>query len=336
MNYSPTVSVKAAMIREKSINSLDLHISFCARTKVDNVTIGIFGHDGQTKSVRTLEAAEARLDHLRVSMPCQLNASDHVLVICNAPAGLYEGYFADERDFRDRQMTIDEALANCSSPTLENKVRLPMFGETMKLTASNSTGLVYTADVSVSPLLAKITVDHFELNLQSFNGDRGGDLFIPEALLLVNVPEALSLSGNSANYCHGDMTHYGIPGFRGHSCLCTKRITAVYGHHYLKDLPLFVPPCISDEHDPLMLVVKGQFAPYGDGQMLMPVWLPLPLGRIEAGKHYHVNAVVGGIGCGPVYNAQGNPIYTPLDMVNNSITVEATPFDDNSLQSTAS
>ncbi len=328
MNYSPTVSIKAAMIREKSISSLDVHIHLSAQIPVDRVTIGVFGHDGKTKNVKTLEAAAVRQDTVRLPMSSQLSASDHVLVMCNAPADFYEGCITDEQAFRNRQMTIDEALSNCMSPSLGSDARLPMFGESQTLTPANSAGLLYTAEVSVSPLLAKITVDHFEIDLQSFNGERGRDLFIPESLLLTNVPEALSPGEVCADCCHGDMSHYGMPGFRGHSCLCTNGITAVSGHHFLKNLPLFSPSFDSDSNHPLMLVVKGQFAPYGVGQMLMPTCFPLPLGSIKAGMHYHISATVGGIGSSPVYDAQGNPIYTPLDEINNKITVEACPFDD--------
>jgi hypothetical protein len=322
MNYSPIASEEATFISESAIHALDIHLASGEASAMHRVAVGVFDQHGRTKRVSTFETHGAAQHETRLSLDCPLTCSDHVLVACNAPGDLFEGYIPDEDAFRSRTMTVDEALEGQSLS--DDNVALPLFGETAVLTLVE--GKPYVADVQLRPLMARITLDTLELGMRSLDGYYGIDLFAPDRLLLVNVPERMTFGGapDSQHRGHGDMTHYCKLGFHGHMCLGTSGVSGINGRRHFKGLSLYAPACDGGDADhPLMLAVQGQFSPFGPGQMQIPVCFPLPLGRIEGGKHYHVSAKVTDIGHSMTYDAQGNPLVTPLGHDANTIHIEA-------------
>lgn len=151
---------------------------------INSVTIGIF--DKKTGDVKTIQdATNPAAPEITTS---QLADGDDILVAVNAPAGTFSGALT-ESDFEKKTQGIDDALAGGdSTATTVVNANLPMFGAA-KITRIGTTP-AYTADVSVSHMVAKVTLKSLKVEFDP-NGAYQNATFTPSEVFMYNVPDKL-------------------------------------------------------------------------------------------------------------------------------------------------
>lgn len=179
--------------------------------KINHITVAIFSSDGQT--VRTIQ----ELKHTGTGSAAagdgtysqnddkasativtnSLTAADKIYVVCNAPAGTFQGV-QNATDFENITEGIDNALAMEFGETKEKASlvslvdhNIPMYGQGTLKAVDNSDN--FTADVTVQHQTAKVTLSELTVNFDQ-NGPYKDASFEPTGIFLMNVPSTLKFS----------------------------------------------------------------------------------------------------------------------------------------------
>ena len=260
-----------------------------AENTINRVTIGIF--DQTTGNVKTIQdAPEPAAPSITTS---QLVADDHILVAVNAPAGTFSGALT-ESDFEKKTQGIDDALAGGDSKaTTVVNANLPMFGAA-KITRIGTTP-AYTADVSVSHMVAKVTLKSLKVAFDP-NGAYQNATFTPTEVFMYNVPDKLDFDfypantptsyvynylttpTNTPNYYNGLIGDASLKSYLGTGTLDanlkdkTLATTSNWGTAGANLLYLYTMP--NNSTKPTQLIIKGSFDPDGKGTTV-PVYYPV-------------------------------------------------------------
>ena len=258
-----------------------------------------------------------------------------------------------------------------TTPDAVDFTNLPMFGHVneLKQKPDDKTGTQFTADVSVYHLVAKITLESFTLDKDK-KGAMADASFDPEGIFLAHVPDVLDFQNVTAttseaayflttslkynSYYHGDMTQKPADnqgGFLGKAYLGMDATTAEGSQTSSVDgLVAYTMPNSHDDANATFLVVKGKFH-YKTGDKGTEVWYPLYINYSTTtdGKHvghvgdekkvypnfnYKMTVKVQGFGEKPAYDANGNPVITPLVPRTVAVTVMPQGFVDASSEVT--
>lgn len=179
--------------------------------QINNITVGIFSSDGST--VRTIQeltkhtgtgsaaAGDGTYSQTAATATAtivtnSLTATDKIYVVCNAPAGTFQGV-QNATDFEAKTEGIDNALATdfggTSTPTPTSLVdhNIPMYGQGTLSAVSGSDN--FTATVSVQHQTAKVTLSSLTVDFDQ-NGPYKDASFEPTGIFLMNVPSTLNFS----------------------------------------------------------------------------------------------------------------------------------------------
>lgn len=348
-----TIALKPVDTRAAATN-----ITTAGENTINRVAVGIFDSDGNVKMVKTFESGDIKSGTVTLTTTTALATTDHVLVACNAPANVFTGAIANEDAFRAKTITTDQALYGASPHTTTDAVdftNLPMFGHVEALTQSSTDGTQFTAAVSVYHLVAKITLESFTLEQQGAMADASFD---PEGIFLAHVPDKLDFQNVTAttsaaayflttplkynSYYHGDMTQKPADnqdGFLGKAYLGMNATTTGEGKpSSVNGLVAYtMPNSQTDDANATFLVVRGKFHYSDTDTEGTEVWYPLYINysNTDDDKHvgeakkvypnfnYKMTVKVQGFGEKPAYDANGNPVITPL--VPRTVAVTVTP-----------
>lgn len=206
-NSSATGSAKANMATRATDITADPTAS--KEQQINHITVGIFSSDDGT--VRTIQeltknSGEAKPGDGTYSQTADkatativtnsLKAGDKIIVVCNAPAGTFQGV-QKATDFEAITEGIDDALATefggTSTPTPTSLVdhNIPMYGQgTLKAVDKSDN---FTADVSVQHQTAKVTLESLKVDFDQ-NGPYKDASFEPTGIFLMNVPSTLKFT----------------------------------------------------------------------------------------------------------------------------------------------
>lgn len=180
--------------------------------QINHITVAIFSSDGQT--VRTIQELtkhtgtgsavagdgtySQNVDKASATIVTNsLTAADKIYVVCNAPAGTFQGV-QNATDFEAKTEDIDNALAMEFGETKEKASlvslvdhNIPMYGQgTLKAVDKSDN---FTADVTVQHQTAKVTLSELTVDFDQ-NGPYKDASFEPTGIFLMNVPSTLKFS----------------------------------------------------------------------------------------------------------------------------------------------
>lgn len=177
--------------------------------QINHITVGIFSSDdGTVRTIQELKknSGEAKPGDGTYSQTADkatativtnsLKAGDKIIVVCNAPAGTFQGV-QNATDFEAITEGIDDALATefggTSTPTPTSLVdhNIPMYGKGDLKAVSGSDN--FTAAVTVQHQTAKVTLSSLTVDFDQ-NGPYKDASFEPTGIFLMNVPSTLKFS----------------------------------------------------------------------------------------------------------------------------------------------
>ena len=208
-NSSATGSAKANMATRTTDINTDPGAT--KEQQINNIAVGIFSSDGST--VRTIQeltkhtgtgsaaAGDGTYSQTAATATAtivtnSLTATDKIYVVCNAPAGTFQGV-QNATDFEAKTEGIDNALATefggTSTPTPTSLVdhNIPMYGQGTLSAVSGSDN--FTATVSVQHQTAKVTLSSLTVDFDQ-NGPYKDASFEPTGIFLMNVPSTLKFT----------------------------------------------------------------------------------------------------------------------------------------------
>lgn len=180
--------------------------------QINHITVAIFSSDGST--VRTIQELTKHTgtgsaaagdgtysqhdDKASATIVTNsLTAADKIYVVCNAPAGTFQGV-QNATDFEDKTEGIDNALAMEFGETKEKASlvslvdhNIPMYGQGTLKAVDNSDN--FTADVTVQHQTAKVTLSELTVDFDQ-NGPYKDASFEPTGIFLMNVPSTLKFT----------------------------------------------------------------------------------------------------------------------------------------------
>lgn len=181
-----------------------------AEQQINRITVGIFDANGTT--VRTIQeltknSGEAKPGDGTYSQTADkatativtnsLKAGDKIIVVCNAPAGIFHGATSAD-DFQGRTEGIDAALATEFGQSVGAslvKDNIPMMGDGTLAAVENSGN--FKAEVTVQHQTAKVTLESLKVDFDQ-NGAYKDATFTPTGIFLMNVPETLNFTTAAA------------------------------------------------------------------------------------------------------------------------------------------
>lgn len=206
-NSSATGSAKANMATRATDITADPTAS--KEQQINHITVAIFSSDGST--VRTIQeltkhtgtgsaaAGDGTYSQTAATATAtivtnSLTATDKIYVVCNAPAGTFQGV-QNATDFEAKTEGIDNALATefGGTSTLASLVdhNIPMYGQGTLTAVSGSDN--FTATVTVQHQTAKVTLESLKVDFDQ-NGPYKDASFEPTGIFLMNVPSTLKFT----------------------------------------------------------------------------------------------------------------------------------------------
>lgn len=229
--------------------------------KITRLTVGIFGSDGNVKTVQELSGASITSTTTGVTakvVGTAMASGDKILVAVNAPSGKFS--VTKESAFKDVAITAEEAITNGTDKTKADNADIPMYGES---TLGESNGNL-TATVEVKHLLAKVTLASLETNFDA-NGAYAASSFTPTGFYLINVPNSLKFNDTAwdatvTSWLHGvsdDTSHGTYAEYLATSTLAGTEMkeTAASTLHNV----LYTMPNANDGDNKTKLVIVGKF-----------------------------------------------------------------------------
>lgn len=178
--------------------------------QINHITVAIFSSDGQT--VRTIQELtkhtgtgsavagdgtysqnDAKASATIVTN--SLTAADKIYVVCNAPAGTFQGV-QNAAQFKAKTEDIDNSLATEFGGTAGKSLvdhNIPMYGSaTLEADGEN-----FKASVDVNHQTAKVTLTSLTVDFDQ-NGAYKDASFTPTQIFLINVPNDLKFDTDAA------------------------------------------------------------------------------------------------------------------------------------------
>ena len=344
--------------------------------KINHITVAIFSSDGGT--VRTIQeltkhtgtgsaaagdgtysqndgAATASATIVTNS----LTASDKIYVVCNAPAGTFQGV-QNATDFQKVTENIDNALITPSTGSAGTSIiatNIPMYGESTLTSVTDAQGKAtgnFKADVTVQHQTAKVTLSSLSVDFDQ-NGAYKDAKFTPTRFFLINVPNDLKFNMDATT---GTMTL--LQGY----AQTTDKTTDAY-KEYLTTSPLTggsalsgnasatstnkfgstyyfytMPNSLTAEGKCTKLVIEGNFKSNSGDTQGTTVYYPVPLNATYDATGNATVPTKGGANLYAVYpnknykctvtiktKGAGNP-YTDITPQQAAITVTVSSFTD--------
>lgn len=164
--------------------------------KIHRVTIGIFGSDGNVKSIQTKDQVDASTPlsgAINFTVNNFVAKDDNVLVVCNAPtANAFAGVKTKGDFFKAATYDIvntcnGDAVGETvpATPDVQLTTSLPMFGEGV-IAADDPTG--FKTNVTVNHSVAKVSIGNISVAFD-VNGAYANATFTPEEIFLLNSPQ---------------------------------------------------------------------------------------------------------------------------------------------------
>lgn len=191
--------------------------------EIQNLVIGVFDDAGDA-----LRGAVKNIDTSGEAQPVTTNtynenfaagaatydAGDSIFVAINMPSSVQNSLYGttgtDGKNTRpafvSQEVTIDEALTAGTGTVSPDQ--LPKFGKSV---LAGGTDGVYTANVDVAHLVAKVTLASLTVDFDDDAAHDGYTSFTPTQIFLINVPEKLDLQVNADNtyqYAPSIATYY--------------------------------------------------------------------------------------------------------------------------------
>jgi len=263
--------------------------------QINHITVAIFSSDGQT--VRTIQELTKHTgtgsaaagdgtysqndDKASATIVTNsLTAADKIYVVCNAPAGTFQGV-QNATDFEDKTEGIDNALAmefggkQAGKSLVDNNI--PMFGSgTLEADGAN-----FKASISVQHQTAKVTLSSLSVDFDP-NGAYKEASFTPTAIFLINVPNELNFSSDATTGSTTLMQGYDASStstyreylststFTGGTALSGK---STFGSPYYF---YTMPNSLTEQTQRTKLVIAGTFKS-NNSDTGTPVYYPVPL-----------------------------------------------------------
>ena len=172
-------------------------VSTGTENQVNQFVVGIFNNKGEKLGIE--KQTVAKNSQLTVTA-AGYEIGNKVLVAVNMPSTLFDDV-TDEKSFRDKTLSIAQALYGDPDHKAENKLAdnqyVPMYGEGTLVSAGKAKQ--YKADVKVYHLVSKISLQSITVN---FSNTYKGATFQPTEIFLANVPTNVGLGDAS------DVTKY--------------------------------------------------------------------------------------------------------------------------------
>lgn len=270
-----------------------------AENKINRLTIGIFASDGSVRTIQEITSGSTPAFTTASNITTatittnSLAATDSVFVAVNAPVGTFNGVLT--KDAFLKTIEIDAALTtksdNTSSGNAEAMDNIPMFGKC----AVAASGTHYTADLSVSHLLAKITLAKITVAFDP-TGSYSAATFQPTSYFLINVPNYLRFydvgwgTGTTTTLWHGwvDATPSSNPAntaykeYLGTGPLATQPVlTRTSTPLEPKNVFYTIPTSDPTGNNNTKLVICGLFSPDGT-TTATPVYYPVNINYVTS------------------------------------------------------
>ncbi|MDN5554401.1 fimbrial protein [Prevotella sp.] len=295
-----------------------------AENQINRLTIGIFASDGSVRTIQEITSGSTPAFTTASNITTatittnSLAAHDSVFVAVNAPVGTFNGVLT--KDAFLKTIEIDAALTTksdgTSSGNAEAMDNIPMFGK-CDVAAS---GTHYTADLSVSHLLAKITLAKITVAFDP-TGSYSAATFQPTSYFLINVPNYLRFydvgwgTGSTTTLWHGwaDATSSSNPAntaykeYLGTGPLATQPVlTGTSTFLEPKNVFYTIPTSDATGVNNTKLVICGLFSPDGTSDAKKTVYYPVNINyvtstqaaaegtakRVYANKNYTCNVTI--------------------------------------------
>lgn len=299
--------------------------------QINHITVAIFSSDGKVRTIQQLtkrtegdvtagDGTYKQTDGTASAtiVTNSLAATDKIYVVCNAPAGTFQGV-QKATDFEAKTEGIDDALATefggTSTPTPTSLVdhNIPMYGQGDLKAVDKSDN--FTASVTVQHQTAKVTLESLKVDFDQ-NGPYKDATFEPTGIFLINVPETLNFTTAAATTTESSSL------FQGHDAstkatyreyLATPTITGTtlsgdaaatatntFGNKYYF---YTMPNSLDAQGKRTKLVIMGTFKSNGSGESAT-VYYPVSLNA-----NYDKNGVAQAADGGTLFTVNPNKNY---------------------------